>query len=443
MAELDPGLYEVLITDGVRARLQGLAADLHVTGHLLGGDAADRVAWHLSRQVERALRDVAEDRRVDVGIRVARDLLDRLGSSGLAVDPAERPAEPGAVLHAVLRRRPDGTPAPLPAPLIPVLDTSLLTNAPGEPTLWSQLLSEIESADEIDLVMAFIRRSGIRPLLPALRRHCASGRRLRVLTTTFTGTTEADALDQLVQAGAAVRVSYDTTATRLHAKAWTFRRHTGFTTVYVGSSNLTHTATNQGLEWNVRVSAARNADVVDKFDAVFTTYWESGDFVPYDRSRFEQTVPPDGLRSPTLSLPPTELRALPFQERLLELIEVSRRRGHHRNLLAAATGTGKTVMAALDFAALRRRLDRSRLLFVAHRKEILDQSLATFRYALRDPLFGELWVGGAKPTRFDHVFASIQSLQAADLDALAPDHFDVVIVDEFHRAAARSYERLS
>ena len=99
-------------------------------------------------------------------------------------------------------------------------------------------------------------------------------------------------------------------------------------------------------------------------------------------------------------------------------------------------------MAALDYGGLRRRLGRSRLLFIAHREEILDQSLATFRYALRDASFGEKWVGGARPTRFEHVFASIQSLTASDLDALPPDHFDVVIVDEFHHAAAASYRRV-
>jgi superfamily II DNA or RNA helicase len=99
-------------------------------------------------------------------------------------------------------------------------------------------------------------------------------------------------------------------------------------------------------------------------------------------------------------------------------------------------------MAALDYARLRDQLDRSRLLFIAHREEILDQSLATFRYALRDPSFGEKWVGGARPSRYEHAFASIQSLNASGLDALSPDRFDVVIVDEFHHAAAASYERV-
>jgi superfamily II DNA or RNA helicase/HKD family nuclease len=444
VAELRPGLYELLITESLRAQIEELAERFPVDERALGSaDASDRIAWHVSRQVERALLDVSDERRVEVGVRVARALLDRL-SELVETDPSARPIDPATMLHAILRRRPDGTSSSLDVPLIPLLDTTLLTNAPGEPTLWSQLRSEIDSADEIDVVMAFIRQSGIRPLLEVLRRHCDAGRQLRVLTTTYTDSTERRALDQLVELGADVRVSYDLDTTRLHAKAWVFHRRSGFSTAYVGSSNLTRSAQVTGLEWNVRVSAARNPDVIAKFAAVFDSYWLGGDFVPYDPEQFEaereRATPVD--RGPHVILSPIELRPHPFQERLLELIELARQRGHHRNLLVAATGTGKTVMAALDFASLRHALTRSRLLFIAHREEILNQSLATFRYALREPTFGEKWVGGARPTRFEHVFASIQSLNANDLDALPADHFDVVVVDEFHHAAAASYERV-
>jgi superfamily II DNA or RNA helicase len=99
-------------------------------------------------------------------------------------------------------------------------------------------------------------------------------------------------------------------------------------------------------------------------------------------------------------------------------------------------------MAALDYQRLRARLPRARLLFVAHREEILTQSRATFAHALRDASFGELWVGGRRPDDYEHVFASIQSLTATGADAIPPDHFDVVIIDEFHHAAASSYQRL-
>ncbi|MFM2072100.1 MAG: hypothetical protein RLZZ623_2363 [Actinomycetota bacterium] len=444
MTELGPGIYERLITERMRAQLDELAKNMPVDVRPLNSaDASDRIAWHVSQHVERALRDVGDENRVKVGLQVARALLDRLGEL-VDVDQQAMLADPASVLHAILRRNPDGTPAAIVGPLIPLLDTTLLTNAPGEPTLWSQLRSEIESADAIDVVMAFIRRSGIGPLLDSLRRHREAGKPLRVLTTTYTDSTERRALDQLVDLGAEVRISYDLSTTRLHAKAWVFHRHSGFSTAYVGSSNLTHSAQVTGLEWNIRASAARNPDVIAKFGAVFDSYWEAGDFVPYDPDQFDDERQRAGRTDsgPYVILSPIELRPHPFQERLLELIELSRQRGHHRNLLVAATGTGKTVMAALDYATLAGRLGRSRLLFIAHREEILDQSLATFRYALRDASFGEKWVGGARPTRFDHVFASIQSLHAGDLDALPPDHFDVVIVDEFHHAAATSYRRI-
>src|SRR5262249_22381492 len=158
----------------------------------------------------------------------------------------------------IARRMPDGSPETIAPPLIPLLDTTLLTNAPGEPRVGSQLHTEIASADAIDIVMAFIRFSGIRPLLEVLERHCKSGRPLRVLTTTYTGSTELRALEELARLGAQIRVSYDTSATRLHAKGWLFHRQSGFSTAYIGSSNLTHSAQHDGLEWNVRVSEARN-----------------------------------------------------------------------------------------------------------------------------------------------------------------------------------------
>ena len=263
MAELGPGIYEQLVTVGLRAQLDELAERLPVQERSLNSaDASDRIAWHVSQQVERALLDVSDEERVRVGVEVARALLDRL-SELIVADPEAKPTEPASILQAVLRRNPDGSSRPMAAPLIPVLDTTLLTNAPGEPTLWSQLRSEIESADSIDVVMAFIRRSGISPLLDSLRRHCAEGKPLRVLTTAYTDSTERRALDQLVELGTDVRISYDLSSTRLHAKAWVFRRNSGFSTAYVGSSNLTHSAQVTGLEWNVRASSARNPGVID------------------------------------------------------------------------------------------------------------------------------------------------------------------------------------
>lgn len=176
--------------------------------------------------------------------------------------------------------------------------------------------------------------------------------------------------------------------------------------------------------------------------SVFDAYWTGGDFRAFDHDEFIKETERTRISGPSIILSPIELRLEPFQERLLEQVIVARRQDHHRNLLVSATGTGKTVMAAIDYSRLREMLPRCRLLFVAHREEILDQSLATFRYAMRDPSFGEKWVGKHRPTNFDCVFASIQSLNAAGYSSLAADYFDVVIVDEFHHAAAPSYKNL-
>src|SRR5690606_10781014 len=136
----------------------------------------------------------------------------------------------------------------------------------------------------------------------------------------------------------------------------------------------------------------------------------------------------------------------PHQTEILEKLDAERQR-HQRwkNLVVAATGTGKTVVAALDYKRLRDRRTFGpdpRLLFVAHRQEILKQSLGTFRQVLRDGQFGELYVAGNVPSAWRHVFGSVQSLSQLDFDRLPPDAFDIVIVDEFHHAGAPTYARL-
>lgn len=130
----------------------------------------------------------------------------------------------------------------------------------------------------------------------------------------------------------------------------------------------------------------------------------------------------------------------PHQELVLEQLEAERARGHWANLVVSATGTGKTWVSAFDYARLRK-TGRERLLFVAHRDEILRQSQRVFQLVLGDSGFGERWVRGERPAEGRHVFASVQSL-ATHVDSIAPDVFDVVIVDEFHHAAAPTYDRL-
>jgi len=195
MTDRPRGLYEVLITEAIASQLLALGDDLQaISNGVRSAEAADRLALHLGRIVHRTITGVDDADRVAVGIALARKIIEQIDQTitGSQTGP-DAPIEPGTVLRAVLGRTPDGRVEEMPEPLIPLLDTTLLTNAPGEPRVGNQLLTELHSADRIDLVMAFIRRSGIAPLLDTLRSHCQSGRELRVLTTTYTGSTEGRA----------------------------------------------------------------------------------------------------------------------------------------------------------------------------------------------------------------------------------------------------------
>ncbi len=283
---LKPGLHEALLTRKLDELLAQIAEGELVAdvAELRDAEASDRVSRHLAGIVARAIDRVPEGNRSDEAVRIAAELIRRLQPfmDGKANLEGDELLDPARVLVALLQRLPDGRPQTIERPLTPLLDTTVFTNAPGEPAVGHELRAEVPSADAIDVVMAFVRWSGVRPLTDALRRHCEAGKPLRVLTTTYTNSTEQRALDELEKLGAQIKVSYDTSSTRLHAKAWIFHRESGYSTAYIGSSNLTHSAQVLGLEWNVRVSAARNPDAVAKMAAVFTSYWESRDFTAYD-----------------------------------------------------------------------------------------------------------------------------------------------------------------
>ena len=442
MAKLARGIFEDLITNSIHTALGELGtAHSPILTDLHSSEAADRFAWHLNKIIKKAIEGINQDERIRIGSDLANDLIRKV-SDHATFGADDALIHSAKLLKSINKLLPDGRPEEIPSPLVPLLDSTLLTNAKGEPSLVGQYASEIPSASRIDIIMAFIRLTGINPILDKLKEFCGSGKKLRVITTTYTNSTELKALEKLMAIGADVKISYDTSTTRLHAKSWIFHRHSGFSTGFVGSSNMTHSAQVTGMEWNIRVSGARNPDIISKMDTVFESYWASPDFRRFDRDEFIRLSTPDRVNDDQITLSPLEVRLEPFQERLLELIEISRAQGHHKNLLVAATGTGKTVMAAADYGKLRISLPRARLLFIAHRKEILEKARLTFRQVIREQSFGETWVDGTHPRTFDHVFASIQSLANAELDHIDPNHFDVVIIDEVHHGAADSYRRI-
>ncbi|MFP4235240.1 MAG: DUF3427 domain-containing protein [Nitriliruptoraceae bacterium] len=443
------GVYERLVDQATRGTLASLVGTSAEERALLAAEAPDRLAAHVADRLRAALR-----RRGDLDEQVAlvQQLLERLDDLDAASTGSLLLEEPASLLTWIGPKLLPGEDRP-PLPLIPLADSDLLVNAREEPRLGEALVRELDSADRVDLLVAFIRFAGIRILLGPLRRLAERGVPLRVITTTYLGSTERRALDELRALGAEVKVSYDTRSTRLHAKAWLLHRDSGYSTAFIGSSNLSRSALLDGLEWNVRLAEAHAPAVIDKVAATFEGYWADPEFEPYgegDGGRFDAAIAAertDGYDRRLTITSGLEVRPWPYQREILEALEVERRRHDRwRNLVVAPTGTGKTVVAALDYRRLPDLHDelpvRPSLLFVAHRRELLEQSLRTFREVLQDGSFGELLVGGARPAEWRHVFASIQSLTAAGLEQLDPERFDVVIIDEFHHAEAATYRRL-
>ncbi|MBP2367086.1 DUF3427 domain-containing protein [Pseudonocardia parietis] len=431
---LHAGAHERLRTARLEAALAE-AAELTPRWDRVEAATQPRVlSRHVAAVVEQALAERAPEHRVELVNRllglVEQD--ERLNDELQQLIALTREIAPG--VHEVRH------------PITPLSDAALFTNAAGEPKLHSALQSELSSADRVDLLCAFIRWHGIRLLERELDVLHERGVPFRVITTTYMGATEQRAVDELVRRhGAHMKISYASATTRLHAKAWLFRRDSGFDTAFVGSSNLSRSALVDGLEWNVRLSSVATPDLIRKFTSTFDSYWAAPDFVTYDPA-----VPADSQRlaealgrqgNDDTPLTGLEVRPYPHQEQILEALETEREvHDRHHNLVVAATGTGKTVVAALDYQRLRDR--HPKLLFVAHRKEILDQSRRTYRAVLADGAFGETYVGGDRPQRWNHVFASVQSLAAYGVENIPPEHFDVVVIDEFHHAEAATYRRL-
>ncbi|WP_420176861.1 DUF3427 domain-containing protein [Luteococcus sp. OSA5] len=435
----EAGLYESLITRALADELAAspLAADYDDVDP---ADQPDVLARHLAEALRRRLPRNPEER-----VAVVKQLLDLLDS------PEDEPLAP---IRQLTRLSPEAGPGTRAVthlrPSTPLSDVALLTNAPGEPNLGHELRAEMASADRIDLLCAFVQWHGLRFLEAELADARERGVPIRVVTTTYIGGTERRALDRLIEEfGAEVRVQYDARVTRLHAKAWLFHRRSGFDTGYVGSSNLSRAALVDGAEWNVRLSSASTGHLLDKFAATFESYWNSDQFQPYrgpiDAERLDRELQrAKGVRTNSeTQISGLEVRPYPYQQTILDAL-ASERTAHdrHRNLIVAATGTGKTVMAALDYKSLCTDPTRPTLLFVAHRREILTQSRRTYREVLGDGIFGELFVDGNRPEKWDHVFASIQSLSSYGVENIPADAFDVVVVDEFHHAEASTYRRL-
>ncbi|BAS13691.1 purine NTP-dependent helicase [Arthrobacter sp. Hiyo8] len=272
--QLPEGLYELLKTERLMTNLSKFPQLRPHFGSVEDEESADVLSRHVADAVRKSLAAAEPTERVGLANKLLQELRD---ADRIAPGPTQLRSlhRPDTVKRRNLRR-----------PTTPLSDSALLTNSKDDPNLAAELRTEIESADTVDLLCAFVRWTGLRLLQPALEQLKERGARLRVITTTYMGATERRAIDELVtRYGAEVKISYETQATRLHAKAWLFRRNSGFDTAYVGSSNLSQAALLDGLEWNVRLSSIGTPALLNKFEITFDSYWAQRAFQSYDPER--------------------------------------------------------------------------------------------------------------------------------------------------------------
>jgi len=440
------GIYDRLIDEYLRDALSQHPELRSVFGKIDPEEQPARYASFVVKILEQALREETDhEKRLLLCNRILGQIADEPGRGHLGKHRLVSDAKP--VLREI-------TPvhyglSGIPRPHTPLVESSLFTGSPQEPQLAHELNEEMRSADAVDILVSFIKWSGLRLLMPAFEdlreRHVP----VRLITTSYMGASDAPAVEWLARMpNVEVCVSYDTKRTRLHAKAYHFKRSSGFSTAYIGSANMSHAAITSGLEWNLKVTAQDMGHILEKFSAEFETYWNSREFVPFDAENpalFRMAI--DHARSSRSNGPAVffDLRPHPFQERILEALD--RERGTHdrwRNLVIAATGTGKTVVAAFDFKRFFERKKRqARLLFIAHRQEILQQARMTFCNVLRDQNFGQLQVGQFQADRVDHLFCSVGMLTSRRLwEQVGSAFYDYIVVDEAHHGTAASYRAI-
>lgn len=456
---MEKGIYEKVVSKKIAEALKNPELITVVEG-MDADEAARYLSEYLQKLIQLYLKDMSDgdekDDRLHNEVQFANQIVRLMCDSDIGQE--DEVDEPGRLLTEVLPIKNSAAAAKshmhIVRPETSISRPFLFTNSRKDPLIASELRKEAASADRIDLLVSFIRWSGFTILRPVLREFTEGGGKLRVITTTYMGATEARAVEELsLLPNTCVKLSYNVKETRLHAKAYIFHRRSGYSTAYIGSSNLSHAAICEGMEWNVKVTQQASPEIIQKIGATFETYWNMKEFIPFqgtdeenDRLR-EELARASGRKYKSKSTKYTfEIRPYTYQQEILDELEAERTiHNQYRNLIVAATGTGKTAIAAFDYARLQesRRPKPTRLLFVAHRKEILDQSIAAFRQVLRDPYFGELCVGGNVPEHVEHLFMSIQTFQTRHFwEHMDADYYDMVIVDEFHHAAAPSYQTL-
>ena len=335
-------------------------------------------------------------------------------------------------------------------PLTGLTQSELFCGSNAGLSLESELKREILSADKIYWLVSFIKWAGIRIFRKELEEFTSSGRELKIITTSYMGATDAKAVEFLADLpNTEVKLSYNTERERLHAKSYLFIRNTGYHTGYIGSSNLSHSALTNGLEWNLKITSQEIPHIIEKSLSTFETYWASSDFDFFNgdeksREKLKSALSQQRGVQENNAVYFFDVKPFPHQSDILEQLTVERAlHTRFRNLVVAATGTGKTLISAFDFANFVKEKPDAKFLFVAHREEILKQARTAYRGVLRNNNFGELWVAGNTPSNYRQLFASVQTLNSkiSELN-LSSNYYDYIVIDEVHHITASSYRAI-
>jgi superfamily II DNA or RNA helicase len=450
------GIYEELVTKLINIKLNDIDKDLFFVDDktiIDKAEAAEILSNHVGKSIKHALNFIkgedALQNQILVANKIIQFLKEELNKEEFEDDLI---VTEGKILKAIFSKV-DSHFSDLDlhlkeiTPYTRLTHSELFTGGNAGLSLESELKKEILSSDKIDLLVSFIKWKGIIILERELREFTERGGKLRVITTTYMGASDFKAIQLLSSLkNTKVKISYNTGNERLHAKAYLFHRNTGFHKGYIGSSNFSRSALTDGLEWNIKITTKEVSHIIDKFQKTFEAYWQSRDFELFDDKIHSEKLT-NALKQGKIAKEYVnttayfDLKPHNYQSEILEKLEVERNvHQRFRNLIVAATGTGKTVISGFDYQQFKLKNKSAKLLFIAHRKEILTQARATFQGILKDNNFGELWVDGIIPNNFEYVFASVQSLNNKINELkLTPEYYDFIIVDEVHHISASSY----
>lgn len=328
-----------------------------------------------------------------------------------------------------------------------VFNPALVYNQ-AEHTMLQALLGELRRAESFVFSVAFITDSALAILKQHLQNFTGRG---VIYTSTYLDFNEPAVFEELLTfPHIEVRV-LDDTIDAFHSKGYIFR-HAGSsftpptTTAIVGSSNLTRSALLANEEWNLKFSAMAEGDIVEQLDSAIARLYDRShrltrEWIAAYEARRKVMVPPSVLEEENQrTVPVGAIRPNGMQAEALAEIKKVQDAGERRALVISATGTGKTILAALAVRQMR----PQRVLFVVHREQILNKAIEEFQKVLEEPreVFGK-FVGQTRQQDRRFVFATIQTLaNPANLEQIPGDHFDLVIIDEVHRAGAESYRRV-